>query len=1026
MRMPDGTVPVLLSSSDPDGVRAEAAALRTYMGNHPEVTVQQVGDILAATRTPRPHRALIRVPREGRDELVDALRVLEAGGVPDSVTMGHATPRRIAMVFPGQGGQYPGMGSLFYRMSDAYRDIVEECDALARREYDTLPSTYLLDPSAPEKHDLIQPAMFVHMMGVQRMWEHAGIRPDMTVGHSQGEIAASVVAGAVSLEDGLRAVIVRSCEIERVAARDNLAGCHAMAVVGTDRDTVERLLPDLDGWADVTVVNSPTLHAVSGDVRALDNLEVVLKERGIFVRRIAVDFAAHTHVVDRARSAMVERLRDARLEPMADGRVPFISSVVGGRISAGREQPPYWIANLRQRVRFDLAVRAALDEGATSFIEMSSHPTLLVAVKENIAAVGAEDIRLCGTARRESEGLEHFAENLAGVVTTHRGAVLPRPAGSVCVPLDFPSTVWRRASFWSPTGTVSSTSGVRGAQPHIVVDRWEPVGVWDLPEPRRLLLMTEGPALSQGSVAAEAERYGSAVVAEPGDGAVGIIEVVSSPLSSVAELVATMHEFLSTADLTGLDDLVLVTTGAEDRPGLPAATAPAAVAAMARCMASELAPVRVRHLDVDPAEAHNAARWVVEAVHTPGEPDMAVVSGELRVRRLVRELPAGREGEAAGGVADYGAAVVVGGTGAVGREVCRRLAERGIPWIVCVSRRGAQGAGSLVAADLDAVRNATGAQVDDLRCDVTDHDAVRDLGRTVRAGVGDGRVLVVQCAVDYAAAADLDWEASLAAKSGTLSPLTSELLREGDRLIVFSSMSASIGARGHCAYAAANRAVETEAVARLGGCAGAQVTAVRWGLWPGVGASAGVGGGSVSDITAAGFQPMDPASAVDAALAVDPVSGPNVVSIAAVDWARTAAVFEAVGMSPLFDQVVAGDGGVGVLSSPVGEDSAPVCAEPSHQDEHCEEVVVETSRVVPGVDDPAGVVDRVVRTKLGYAAGEPLDTAMPLVSLGIDSLQALDVQTELADVAGGVVTAASILGGATVDDLCDMVRRETV
>lgn len=182
----------------------------------------------------------------------------------------------------------------------------------------------------------------------------------------------------------------------------------------------------------------------------------------------------------------------------------------------------------------------------------------------------------------------------------------------------------------------------------------------------------------------------------------------------------------------------------------------------------------------------------------------------------------------------------------------------------------------------------------------------------------------------------------------------------------------------------------------------------------------------MSDITAAGFQPMDPASAVDAALAVDPVSGPNVVSIAAVDWARTAAVFEAVGMSPLFDQVVAGDGGVGVLSSPVGEDSAPVCAEPSHQDEHCEEVVVETSRVVPGVDDPAGVVDRVVRTKLGYAAGEPLDTAMPLVSLGIDSLQALDVQTELADVAGGVVTAASILGGATVDDLCDMVRRETV
>ena len=148
-RLPDGSVPVLLSSDSVDGLRAEAAALRDYVAAHPEVTPERLADMLFRTRTARRRRVLIlaspsladpdagagraAAPSAGAtDELRSALDAIATGSEHALVVHGDvpASARRVGFVFPGQGSQRPGMGATFYELSADYRAVVDECAAI--------------------------------------------------------------------------------------------------------------------------------------------------------------------------------------------------------------------------------------------------------------------------------------------------------------------------------------------------------------------------------------------------------------------------------------------------------------------------------------------------------------------------------------------------------------------------------------------------------------------------------------------------------------------------------------------------------------------------------------------------------------------------------------------------------------------------------------------------------------------------------------------------------------------------------
>lgn len=1000
--------PVLLGAPDEPALRAEAADHARFLRRHPHLEPGELADILATVRTPGPHRALLLAG--DRDELIAGLDSVARGAQCAGAHEGIADRRRLAMVFPGQGGQRAGMGRMLYRESPVYRDAVTAIGGLIRRRHGVDILRYLLDEGAPEQLRVLQPAAFAHSVALLRMWESAGVHPDLVIGHSQGEIAAAYAAGAITLEQAAFIVSVRADEVQLSIEDGRVEPDMGMAVIGASRDAIERRLPELEGWADVSVVNAPRAHAVSGSIAAIEELVAMFQEEGVFARRIAVDFAGHTHIVGQLRDGLVARFREGLPETFPESRIPCIGGTCGREILAGEPMVRYWYANVRARVRFDLAVRRAVESGADAFIEVADHPALLVAIRENLRACGAPaETVVVGTSRREATDLGMFAENAARALTRVRHLVPPASATPPRIPVDLPPRRWAANRLWEAPGP--GTPGLRGLSPRVLTEEWIQLGAHRVSPPRRIQIRhAEALGIHVADLAEALTGIGAVMVDRDMDADCIALAVDAAAEPTGSWVTGLLEELTGAIAAAGAGGVRIVTTGAEPRAGRrPAATA-ALAAAIRRCRDLGTGQVPVRYLDLDPDEpVRERAGQLAHGLHLDAESEVAWFHGAPHVRRLRdrRDVPA--RGVPGGAPAD--AALVIGGTGVVGGEMIRRLAELGVRTIRSVSRSGAS---SVVRAGFDSVQAATGAVIEDVCADIADPEALTGLLR----GLDGGSVLLAHCAVDYGPLLRLgdeggapgDWDRAAAVKAGSLAALGARL-RDGDRILVSSSLSAGIGARGHEAYAAVNRLQELS-VAELPD--GVSATVVRWGLWPGTDATA------VADVVAAGFREMDPASAIDAALG----AGPGVVTIASADWDRVGAAMSAHGAGAVFAELrVEADEGEPAMGEPDGDprvaaapESGPGPGEPGPEP-------------APGAGPVAGevtggdAVTAAVRRSLGYPPGQEIDERMPLVSLGLDSLQALELQEELAGISGGAISAAGILGGASLADLIGAIEQ---
>ncbi|MDX3784785.1 acyltransferase domain-containing protein, partial [Streptomyces europaeiscabiei] len=259
------------------------------------------------------------------------------------------------------------------------------------------------------------------------------------VGHSQGEIAAAVVAGALSLVDGARVVALRSRAIVALAGRGG------MVSVALDAEGAAGLAGRWPGRVSVAAVNGPTSTVVSGDADALDELMAFAQESGVRVRRIEVDYASHSSHVELIEGELGEVLAPVvALEPS----VPFLSTVTGEWIDSAETDAGYWYRNLRRTVCLEPAVAKLVAEGHGAFLEMSPHPVLTVPVTETVEAAGADAV-VVGSLRRGEGGLERFYLSLAeawarGVSvdwTPVFGGLSPRR-------VELPTYAFQRSRYW--------------------------------------------------------------------------------------------------------------------------------------------------------------------------------------------------------------------------------------------------------------------------------------------------------------------------------------------------------------------------------------------------------------------------------------------------------------------------------------------------------------------------------------------------------------------------------------------------
>ena len=199
-------------------------------------------------------------------------------------------------------------------------------------------------------------------------------------GHSQGEIAAAVVAGALSLADGARVVTLRS----RLLAA--IAGSGGMVSVGLGEHDAKELVGRWGDQVSVAAVNGPSLVTVSGAPAALDELLAVCKQDGVRARSVAVDYAGHSAQVEALHDTLIAEL--GSLAPHASS-VAFHSTVTGTVMDTAGLDAEYWYQNLREVVRFEPVIKDLSDDGFSVFVEVSPHPVLVPAIQDIVDATGA-------------------------------------------------------------------------------------------------------------------------------------------------------------------------------------------------------------------------------------------------------------------------------------------------------------------------------------------------------------------------------------------------------------------------------------------------------------------------------------------------------------------------------------------------------------------------------------------------------------------------------------------------------------
>ncbi|SED08804.1 type I polyketide synthase [Streptomyces melanosporofaciens] len=400
-------LPWVLTGRTEQALRTRAQQLRDHLADHPGTDLAALGRALATTRTAFGHRAVI-LGRD-RERLLDGLGALAQGTPAPHVVEGTAGGRRkTVFVFPGQGSQWIGMALPLWNASPVFAERLEECaDALEPFLDWSLREVLRGEPGAPSlsRIDVVQPALFAVMVSLAALWRSYGVEPAAVVGHSQGEIAAAYVAGALSLEDAAKVVARRS------QAWAELSGKGGMLSVLASAETVAERLRSWSERLGIAAVNSPATVTVSGDPEALDAFMAELAADGVKSRRVpGVDTAGHSPQVDGLRERLLREVAGVR--PRAS-RIAYYSTVTGGPLDTTELDTDYWYRNMREPVDFERATRALLADGHTAFIECAPHPMLAMSLQQTVEDAGGNAAAIVGTLRRDEGDPERFAGSFA-------------------------------------------------------------------------------------------------------------------------------------------------------------------------------------------------------------------------------------------------------------------------------------------------------------------------------------------------------------------------------------------------------------------------------------------------------------------------------------------------------------------------------------------------------------------------------------------------------------------------------------
>jgi polyketide synthase 5 len=400
-----------LSSTSADALRQTAGQLADWVqGRAKDVALSDLAYTLARRRAHRPVRTA--VVAGNITELMESLRDIVDGDAQYEAAAGQGD-RGPVWVLSGQGSQWAAMGADLLASEPVFAATIAELEPLIAEESGFSVTEAMSAPETVTGINRVQPTVFAMQVALAATLKSYGVRPGAVIGHSMGEAAAAVIAGALTVEDGARVICRRSKLMLRIA------GSGAMASVELP---AQQVLSELMGRGIddvvVAVMTSPQSTVIGGATETVRELVAAWEQREVMAREVAVDVASHSPQVDPILDDLCEALAD--LDPM-EPEIPYYSATLFDPRDYPECDADYWADNLRHTVRFGAAVQAALEDGYRVFAELSPHPLLTRAVEKTAESLDMTVAALAGM--RREQPLPHGLRELVGELHSAGAAV---------------------------------------------------------------------------------------------------------------------------------------------------------------------------------------------------------------------------------------------------------------------------------------------------------------------------------------------------------------------------------------------------------------------------------------------------------------------------------------------------------------------------------------------------------------------------------------------------------------------------
>ncbi|MFJ4616507.1 type I polyketide synthase, partial [Streptomyces griseus] len=959
-----GPVPWLVSGRGDAGLRGQAARLAEFVrGRDQDVDVAGVAAALVG-RAVLENRAV--VVGGNVVDLAAGLEALAGGGLVDGVVCGSPVGGKSAVLFTGQGSQFAGMGVELYGRFGVFAGVVDEVCAVA--------DGLLPEPLRPVlfgeggRGGLIDRTVFAQVglvaleVGLWRVLVECGVRADVLVGHSVGEVSAAVASGVLSLADAVRLVCVRGRLMEEVPA-----GGVMVSVAAPEEVVRERVAGVAGVW--VAAVNAPGSVVLAGEADAVRGVVDGLVAEGVRTRWLPVSHAFHTPLMDPVLEEFSREIAGLSFEAP---RIPVVSTVTGEVAGADFGSAAYWVEHARRPVRFADAVGVARGLGVRVWAEVGPQPALSAALDVREGEVVASFLR------RDRDQATSLLTGLSRLHVHGVDVAWDQWVSRTGPLVEVPTYAFQRRRYWlegSARSVVGSDVDASTAEFWEAVERNDlgALGLdGDTPSDRVLPVLTEWRRGRREHHALAGLRYHVTwkpvpepaapttltgtwlVLTRPDDQAPEVIGAVGRAGGQAVRItvpVDVTDEELSrrliavsgdTIAPSGVLSLLAVAdgAGAETEPEaspdrLPGTVTDTVTLLRALDAAGVDAPLwsvtrgAVSTSDDEPTRDPAAALvWGmgrVAALEQPGRwgglIDLPAVTDENTYDLVCRVL-AGTDREdqvairatgvlarrisradgAAGTATTWrprGTALITGGTGALGGHVARWLVGQGVEHVVLLGRRGSD---APQAAALRDELTAAGARVTVAACDVADRDQLHEVVRKVRADGAEIRVVVHAAGLGLTGALSEvrpeEFRRTMAAKALGALHLDALFGRSDLDAFVLFSSIAGIWGSGGQSAYAAANAF-LDALARYRRGRGLTATSVAWGAWAGDGMAEG---DAAVQLARRGIttMPVDRAlSALRQILDRDETTA----TVADVDWSRFARTYLTVRDSRLFDEI---------------------------------------------------------------------------------------------------------------------------